>query len=754
MRLSRQRLIFSPVVFSLGAVTPAYATLENHIADGRFAVGEFQVDVSRQGQLSVIHGNRHLFDTLPGEAWIKSGIQHIDAKENRGSFIINEQLAQQCDYQTIDAVSASTDRVEIAGTISGDAACTSPYHLTFIRLRTGHLQFQLRFDNAAVNYSVLQYQSTPDERFYGFGEQFSLLNMKGHAVPILSQEGGVGRGQLPITPIINLGSPGSGGNAFSTYYAVPQYITSNNTSVFLENTTYSVFDLTHTDRVQIRLFDGAMTGRILAGDSMLELIERFTEYSGRMRPLPDWFNEGAIVGMQGGTEKVKQVQQELQRRGTPVAGYWLQDWVGKRKTRVGSQLWWNWELDRDRYPDWNGLVDSIEADGGKVLCYINPFLVDATRKGNVRRNLYQEAVNLGYLVKKADGSNYQIANTDFSAGMIDLTNPGAIAWTKSVINDNVIGEGRCHGWMHDFAEALPFDAVLYNGKIGAQYHNQYAIDWARLAREAVEEAGYGDSIVFFNRSGATRTPGYSTLLWQGDQLVTWDKYDGFQSAILATLTGGFSGISLNHADIGGYTNVSVGKLGFNREQELLLRWMEFAAFTTAFRTHEGLKPELNAQFSDNDTTYRQFDKFARVYKALAFYRKQLFQEAAEKGYPVVRHPMLNYPNDRMLADLKNEIMLGSEILMAPIIRKQAFNNGWNKVYLPEATQTTWINIFNGKKYGKNGNVQPPAWLQALNPAHGNWRWVYSPLGEPAAFYREGSAVGAQLESNLKALGVK
>lgn len=742
------------LVTSAFVCAPTFAALNNQTITANLGLDQFTLQLNNKGELSVAAMGRTLWQSVPGTSFVSAGIQQLQAKEKRGSFTVAENIVALCENQTVTAMESVGGSVILAGEISGNDLCKSTYTLTFTALQPGHLQFNLQFENPAVNYSQLRYQSQPNERFYGFGEQFSILNMKGRSVPILSQEGGVGRGHVPLSPLINLGSPGSAGNALSTYYAVPHYITNTNTSLFLENTDYSVFDLRQADRVTIKLFSASMTGRVLAGNSMLDLIERFTEYSGRMRPLPDWFNEGAIVGMQGGTEKVQQIQGELRRRGTPVAGFWLQDWVGKRKTRFGSQLWWNWELDKDRYPNWNGLVDAIEADGGKMLCYINPFLVDATAKGNVRRNLFQEALTHGYLVKHADGRVYEVTNTDFDAGIIDLTHPDAVAWIKAVIKDQLIGEGRCHGWMHDFAEALPFDAVLYNGQTGAQFHNQYPVEWAKLAREAITEAGYGDSIVFFNRAGAATTPAYSTLLWQGDQLVTWDKYDGFKSAILATLTGGFSGISLNHSDIGGYTNASVGKLGYNREQELLLRWMEFAAFTAAFRTHEGLKPELNAQFYDNETTYAHFDKFARVYKALAFYRKQLFDEAQSKGYPIVRHPMLHYPTDETLAEIKDQIMLGSEILMAPVINKKAINNGWNKVYFPDAKNTSWINIFNGKTYGRNSNATPPAWLQIVNPAKGNWQWVYSPLGQPAAFYRQGSAVGAQLEQNLKHLGVK
>ena len=272
----------------------------------------------------------------------------------------------------------------------------------------------------------------------------------------------------------------------------------------------------------------------------------------------------------------------------------------------------------------------------------------------------------------------------------------------------------------------------------------------------IDEAGRGDDIVFFNRAGYTRTPTYSTLLWQGDQMVTWDEHDGFQSAVIATLSGGFSGISLNHSDIGGYTNQSFSGLGFDREETLLLRWMEFSAFTAAYRTHEGLKPATNAQLYDNATTYDHFSRFAKVYKALAFYRKTLMEEAASKGYPVVRHPMLYYPDDNTLAALTDHVMLGSEFLVAPVVDKplpgEAREDQWKKVYFPDASNRVWVHLFTGETFGKDQPYSPPL-FNVINPARGNERWVRAPFGTPPVFYKQGSTVGAQAVANLRTLGV-
>ena len=38
----------------------------------------------------------------------------------------------------------------------------------------------------------------------------------------------------------------------------------------------------------------------------------------------------------------------------------------QRRTIIGQQLWWNWELDRDRYPGWEELVQRIDVEVEKM----------------------------------------------------------------------------------------------------------------------------------------------------------------------------------------------------------------------------------------------------------------------------------------------------------------------------------------------------------------------------------------------------
>ena len=152
--------------------------------------------------------------------------------------------------------------------------------------------------------------------------------------------------------------------------------------------------------------------------------------------------------------------------------------------------------------------------------------------------------------------------------------------------------------MNDFGEALPFDARLHFGADPAVWHNRYPEEWAARQPRGDRGGGHGEDIVFFNRSGFTQSPGGATLFWLGDQLQSWDEYDGIKTAVVGLLSGGVSGFSLLHSDTGGYVVLKLDLMGKSvpviaRTPELFMRWIELNAFTAVFRTHEGLEPAVS-----------------------------------------------------------------------------------------------------------------------------------------------------------------
>ncbi|MBA3702345.1 MAG: alpha-glucosidase, partial [Rubrobacteraceae bacterium] len=327
---------------------------------------------------------------------------------------------------------------------------------------------------------------------------------------------------------------------------------------------------------------------------------------------------------------------------------------------------------------------------------------------------------------------YKTTISSFSAALVDLTNPEAWTWIKAIIKEELIGKGAS-GWMADFGEGLPYDAVLFSGADPRSYHDRYAEEWARVNREAISEAGQGDDIVFFNRSGYTKSPRYSTLFWVGDQLVDWDEHDGIKSAVTALLSSGFSGYSLEHSDIGGYTAIDNPLFEYHRSKELLLRWIELGAFTTVFRTHEGNIPEVNHQIYSDRETLMHFARFAKIYAAWKPYRMELVKEASQTGLPVVRHSFIHYPDDPEVHALGYQYMVGPELMVAPVLDPGADTV---KVYLPAGK---WVHLWTGERYGS---------LQ-----RGVYETVPAPIGEPAVFYEEDSEIGPSFREELERRGL-
>lgn len=706
-------------------------------AAASYPAGNFLIGRSADGLL-VTHRDapgRVLWETVAGGDFLvaETATARVqDVGTPQGAFRIDDMVAASFGRPAIDTVDSDGSTVTVRGRLAGDGRGIG-FRLAFEALSATHLRFTLATDAPDINRIRLLAASDAAEALFGFGQQLTYVNQKGYLLPILVQEHGVGRGQPGITELVDLLANRGGGTPFTTEAPAPHYLSSRLRSLFLENTDYSTFDMRRPDRIEIKVWSGSMTGRILYGRTPLDLVEAFTAYAGRMRVLPDWIHEGLIIGTQGGTAAVRRKLDAANRAGIPVAALWLQDWTGVRVTSSGRQLWWNWRLDETHYPGWRRLVADLERQGARMLVYINPFL--SIEPGH--DDLYRDASARGYLVKSADGSPFLNRNTTFSAALVDLSNPAARAWIKEIMKTALIDNAGASGWMHDFGEALPFDAVLYGGADPAAWHNRYPQEWAQVAREAIEEAGRGNDIVFFDRSGFTRSPGASTLFWLGDQIQNWNAFDGIKTAVAGMLSGGMSGASLVHSDTGGYVAFQTVLAGraiplIARTPELLMRWTELSAFTAVLRTHEGLVPAISVQFDDSPELLAHMARFARVYRGLGAYRKRYIAEAAARGYPLARHPFLHYPDDPETWGLRYQYLLGPDLLVAPVLDRDARTVD---VYFPQGA--AWTDLWSGAQAGTPGR----------------WATMPAPLGRPAVFLREGAEAAGLILDGLRGVGV-
>ncbi|MGN0447012.1 MAG: alpha-glucosidase [Acutalibacteraceae bacterium] len=521
-----------------------------------------------------------------------------------------------------------------------------------------------------------------NEKLYGLGEQFAEFNLRGKKVNCWVAEhiNGVQTAKKIVKQVFGIKNTRRKQkfSNYETYYAEPTFISSQKYYFHSTTTARSEFDFREKDKLIVKN-DSIAPFYMGFCDDFEKLLFDLTELLGRQPLLPSWVHDGVILGIQGGTDVMMGKVEACLEKGTDVCGVWIQDWEGRRVTAVGKQLQWNWQWDSELYPDLPEKIKELNTKGIKVLGYVNPFL--ATEKP-----LYKEASAKGYCVKNKHGEDYFVTITTFPAAMLDLTNPDAWNWMKKIIKENMIDFGFS-GWMADFGEYLPTDAVLFSGEDAELVHNTWPARWAKLNREAVEESGKSGEIMFFTRAGHTDTKKYSTMMWNGDNHVDYSIDFGLPSVIPAMLSLSCCGFGLSHSDIGGYTTF----LNLKRSDELFMRWCEMNTFSPLMRSHEGLNPDLNAQFDFSDEVLSHHAKMSRIHKALKPYLTACVEENTEKGLPVVR-PLFFYYDEEKAYTEAYEYLFGRDILVAPVLLPNAKTQ---KVYLPE---DKWVHLWSGREY--------------------------------------------------------
>jgi len=568
----------------------------------------------------------------------------------------------------------------------------------------GRLHLGFRCAEEDWNRLTLRWIADPDEAVYGGGEQYSRLNLRGRTLPIWVQEPGLGRRFDLLTALIEL-KMRYGGRWFTTYFSQPTFVFTSGLFVHSDCSAYTEGRFRGRDRHALHVWDIPERLVLDVNPDPKGLMASLTSYLGRQPELPSWSYDGLWLGIQGGREETRRKLETVRSAGVRVGGLWCQDWEGIRITSFGKQLMWDWSYDAELYPDLPDYIRDLKAEGLRYLGYINPFLA-------LEGELYREAAERGYCVKNADGDDYLVTVTTFPAAMLDLTNPECREWIKGVIKTNMIDVGLS-GWMADYGEYIPVDAVFHDGSDGLDYHNRYVAEWARINREAVVESGKDGEIVFFMRAGYTGSAARAPAFWNGDQLVNWSRGQGLPTVIPGTLSLGFTGAGVVHSDIGGFTSI----LWLRRSRELLRRWVEMAAFSPTMRSHEGNRPDSGAQLYDDADSLAHLAKMTRIFTALRDYHEAVSREYRESGLPMMRHPWFHYPEDRRLhrRTLQYQYLYGADLLAAPVIRPGARRR---RLYLPA---DRWIHLWSGREFG------------------GGWISVDAPLGEPPVFYRKSSS---------------
>lgn len=559
--------------------------------------------------------------------------------------------------------------------------------------------------NASEGYNRfwMRLYATPEEKIYGCGEQASYFNLRKRNYPLWTSEPGVGRDKQTLTTFYADLKDKAGGDYYTTYYPEPTFISTRKYWIHVDSFAYAAFNFKYDHFHELFFWETPKSVILSFKNTYLDLIEDFTDYTGRVPELPEFLLDGIVLGVQGGLNQVLTYLKQAQDANVKVSGLWCQDWAGHNYTSFGKRLYWNWVLNENDYPNLKEEIKKLDQEHIAFLTYICPFLLE-------NETLFNEAKANGYLAFNKEGDVYKEDFGEFYCGIVDLTNPNAFNWYKDVIKHNIIDLG-IRGWMADFGEYLPVDCVLHNGVDAKLMHNEWPVLWAKCNYQAVEESNKLGEVFYFMRAGAHGSQHYATSLWAGDQSVNWELHDGIGSVIPSALSTGMIGNPFTHSDIGGYTSLH----GNIRTKELFDRWLEMNVFTSYMRTHEGNRPTQNFQFYHNRDTLKLMSRMTGIRLDLKPYIQGLIAEGSKKGYPVQRPIFLHYEDDPYLYDLQYEYLFGPDLLVKPVINQGQLTQD---VYLPD---DQWVHLWTGTAFDGKQTVT-----------------VDCPIGYPPVFYRKQS----------------
>ena len=286
----------------------------------------------------------------------------------------------------------------------------------------------------------------------------------------------------------------------------------------------------------------------------------------------------------------------------------------------------------------------LNAGALKVFGYLNTQFI-------VNRPRTDEGIAKGYFLKRPDGETYLVPGPDpdpevgikfGTMALYDPTHPEGVPWWQGLLRTLLLEKGY-DGWMHDFGEYTPADAVFANGQTGVELRNAYPTLYQQTAAELCRAVK--PDFTFFVRSGALGSNQWAPSSWPGDQHTDWTRGRGLASIIPAGTSVGMCGTNIWGPDIGGFFDAYDGSDAAS-SVELWVRWCQLGALTPLMRDHLGPKRMTNPQAVDmwtNAVTVETWRRYARLHNALIAYLYAYAAGASQTGLPTMRHLALRWP---------------------------------------------------------------------------------------------------------------
>lgn len=514
--------------------------------------------------------------------------------------------------------------------------------------------------SGALDKSTMAFRSDAGEHFFGLGERFASVDHRGLSLYAWAEEGGLGQGESePAGPT----NPYPNGPSM-TYFPVPFLLSSNHYAIHLDTTFRSEMHMAseRADAWRLAVNAPSFAATVYVHADPLASIADYTADTGRPMVPASWvFGPRRRVGRGDFVEGVPEPQA---MRDHDIAVTGVDDAV--HFLPALSQLGHEAEL-----AAW---THALHAGGYKALAYNNPYV--AENDDNAAAD-YAYGKEHGYFVKGPDG---EPVLTEFISGKlltiatIDLTNPDAVAWFQDLLRRTL--DSGYDGWMHDFGEYIPRDAVLHDGRRGDEVHDAFPVLSAKAAHDLLEAERPGDYL-FFVRSGYAGTQAFVPAVWGGDSEASFDETLGLPSALRGGLTLSMSGVPYWGSDMTGFKCLT----GAPYDKEVFLRWVELGSVSPIMMEQNAcsnpIADPVKWSLWNDDETIAHYKKYARLHTRLSPYFDALARQAAATGAPITRHAFLVHPDEAAAATVDDAFWLGPSLWISPVVRRgQVDKTGW------------------------------------------------------------------------------
>lgn len=352
--------------------------------------------------------------------------------------------------------------------------------------------------------------------------------------------------------------------------------------------------------------------------------------------------------------------------------------------------------DKKRFPDPPKMISDLKADGFQTVLIIDPGI-----KTDPNYSAYADGKRNNIFVKNPDGSELVRNVWPQASAFPDFTDPKAREWFGAQYKQH-IAEGVAGFWndmnepgvfvtenterpeiTHHPEKTFPYDTPHAGDGLKdthRRYHNVYGMQMARATFEGVKKLAPEKRPFVLTRAGFAGVQRYSAV-WTGDNYAGWEHL-ALTIPMLTNMS--VSGVPFVGADVGGFNDMPSG--------ELYARWLQAAALTPFFRSHSvgwvGNKEpwEFGGEFTkiNRETVELRYQFLPYIYT--------LFREHERSGEPVMRPLWYEYPADKLTYLVNDEFMLGSDVLVAPVVKEGMRTRG---IYLPVGAE--WIDWWTGEK---------------------------------------------------------